>query len=102
MVRDPPCSLAPAWLFEGSAQSPDLGLHCREEMAVRLQQSLLGHGNKVPNNKGEDQREFITIGDTKWRYFTVTLAATSKRVKTPRGRLRRVFTLSGLFYGSAR
>ena len=33
---------------------------------------------------------------------SVTLAATSKRVKTPRGRLRRVFTLSGLFYGSAR
>ena len=32
----------------------------------------------------------------------VTLAATSKRVKTPRGRLRRVFTLSGLFYRSAR
>ena len=35
-------------------------------------------------------------------YVCITLAATSKRIKTPRGRLRRVFTLSGLFYGSAK
>ena len=47
----------------------------------------------------ETFRDIEGLEETK---LTVTLAATSKRIKTPRGRLRRVFTLSGLFYGSAK
>ena len=47
-----------------------------ECQTVRINRVSVERGSTVPNNRGEDQREFITTGDTKWRYVTVTLAAT--------------------------